>query len=182
RRHEVLRTTFPSQDGEPRQQIAAAAELPLECIDLSRCEEGEREARLHEIMRGDAAAGFDLTQGPLLRAKLIGLAEDEQVLVVVMHHIISDGWSMEVMVRELAHLYDAFSQGQESSLAELEIQYGDYAVWQRGWLQGEVLETQLQYWKQRLEGVAVLELPTDRPRPAAASYRGAIERLHLSEE
>ena len=92
------------------------------------------------------------------------MAEDEHVLMVNMHHIVSDGWSMEVIVRELAQLYDAFTQGEESPLPELEIQYADYAVWQREWLQGEVLDSQLQYWKRELEGVAVLEMPTDRAR------------------
>ena len=151
-------------------------------LDLRQTDEAEREENLQEILQEEARRGFDLSRGPLIRAKLIRLAEDEHALAVTMHHIVSDGWSMEIIVRELAQLYDAFSQGEESPLPELEIQYADYAVWQREWLQGEVLERQLEYWKRELEAVAVLDLPTDGARVAAASYRGASERMWLSQE
>ncbi len=182
RRHEVLRTSFPSSDGEPRQHIHEYGELRPDIIDLMQSDEAEREQKLEEELREEARRGFDLSSGPLIRAKLIRMSEDEHVLMVNMHHIVSDGWSMEVIVRELAQLYEAYTQGQESPLPELEIQYADYAVWQREWLQGEVLDRQLEYWKRELEAVSVLELPTDRARPAAASYRGASERIELCEE
>ncbi len=182
RRHEVLRTSFPSSDGEPRQEIHENGELRPDIIDLMQGDEAEREERLQEVLREEARRGFDLSSGPLIRAKLIRMSEDEHVLMVNMHHIVSDGWSMEVIVRELAQLYEAYTQGREPSLPELEIQYADYAMWQREWLQGEVLQTQLEYWKRELEGVSVLELPMDRARPAAASNRGASERIELCEE
>ncbi len=182
RRHEVLRTSFPSSDGQPRQHIHEHGELRPDIIELMQGDEAQREQKLEEVLREEARRGFDLARGPLIRAKLIRLGDEEHVLMVNMHHIVSDGWSMEVMVGELAHLYEAFSQGREPSLPELEIQYADYAMWQRRWLQGEVLDGQLEYWKRELEGVSVLELPTDRPRPAVASYRGASESIQLSEE
>jgi hypothetical protein len=182
RRHEVLRTSFPSRDGEPRQDIHELSEMQLICLELRQADEAEREEKLQEILREEAREGFDLSSGPLIRAKLIKLTEDEHALAVTMHHIVSDGWSIEIIVRELAQLYDAFAQGEESPLPELAIQYADYAVWQREWLRGEVLDRQLQYWKRQLEGLGTLELPTDRARPSAASYRGASERIHLSEE
>ncbi len=125
---------------------------------------------------------FDLSSGPLLRAKLIRTEEAEHVLVVTVHHIVSDAWSSQLIIREFCQIYDAFSQGQESPLPEPEIQYADYAVWQREWLQGEVLNSHLEYWKKQLDGVAVLEMPTDRPRPAVAGYEGAMEEFHLSAE
>ena len=182
RRHEVLRTNFPSRDGEPRQQIHESRELRPEMIDLKDSEKAGREDELREIMQAEARRGFDLSSGPLIRAKLIKLCEDEHVLIVNMHHIVSDGWLIEIIIREFAQLYDAYTQGRESPLPEPKIQYADYAVWQREWLQGEVLDRQLQYWRRQLEGLRILELPTDRPRPAAASYRGASERIRLSEE
>src|SRR5215510_12261349 len=181
-RHEVLRTSFPSRNGEPRQEIQNSRDLQLERIDLRETDEAERERKLEAILRDESRRGFDLSSGPLIRAKLIRLAEDQHMLMVNMHHIVSDGWSMEVIIGELARLYQAFTQGQESPLPELEIQYADYAVWQRGWLQGEVLEIQLQYWKEKLDGVAVLELPTDRARPAVAGDQGASESFRWSEE
>ena len=131
----------------------------------------------------EARRPFDLAQGPLFRSKLLRLGEDDHVLLLTMHHIVSDGWSMGVLYRELSMLYRAFVDGQPSPLAELPIQYADFAVWQREWLQGEVLESQLSYWKKQLEGIpAVLNLPTDHPRPAVQSYRGARQSIELSKE
>ena len=182
RRHEALRTTFPSSDGEPRQRIHQHLELRPEVIELRQAGEAERERELEEVLRVEAGRGFDLSKGPLIRAKLVRVAESDQVLMLNMHHIISDGWSLGVIVSELAHLYGAYARGVEPSLSEPEVQYADYAAWQRGWLRGEVLQTQLDYWKERLDGVSVLELPTDRPRSAAAAHRGAVERFELSEE
>ncbi len=117
RRHEVLRTSFPSSDGQPCQLIHEHGELRPEVIDLINSDEAEREQKLQEVLREEARTGFDLTSGPLIRAKLIKMVEDEHILIVVMHHIVSDGWSMDVMVREFTHLYEAYSQGRESALA-----------------------------------------------------------------
>jgi len=143
--------------------------------------EGERAAAARERIHALTQQLFDLARGPLFRAHLLRLSENEHVAVVVMHHIVSDGWSIGVLVREVGALYAAYSQGQASPLAELSVQYADYALWQRGWLQGEVLEKQVSYWKERLSGApAALELPTDRPRPAVQSYRGAGLNIELS--
>jgi hypothetical protein len=131
----------------------------------------------------EARQPFDLEQGPLLRARLLRLSEQEQVLLVTMHHIVSDGWSMGVLVKEVAALYSAFSAGQPAALEELPIQYADYAVWQREWLRGEVLERQLSYWREQLAGApAVLELPSDHPRPAVQSFRGSFEPVVIGAE
>jgi amino acid adenylation domain-containing protein len=181
-RHEVLRTSFPFGDGEPSLKISSVADVRLEFVDLINTDESEQRQQVREVVESEAGRDFDLSNGPLIRAKLIRVAEAEHVLVVSMHHIVSDGWSMEVIIREFFQLYEAFSQGQESPLPELDIQYADYAVWQRTWLQGGVLENQLQYWKEKLDGVTVLEMPTDRPRPAIASYHGASEKFSLSRE
>jgi amino acid adenylation domain-containing protein len=181
-RHEVLRTSFPSSDGEPRQKISSVAEVRLDFVDLINADESEQPEQVRQAVGEETGRGFDLSSGPLIRAKLIRLSEDGHVLVVSLHHIVSDGWSMGVIIREFSQLYEAFTQGQESPLPELEIQYADYAVWQRTWLQGEVLNNQLEYWKKQLKGVAILEMPTDRPRPSVAGYRAAYEEFHLSRE
>src|SRR5215207_7103671 len=167
RRHEVLRTTFVTSDGQPRQVISPALDLPLPLTDLSHLEEEEREEQVRRLALGEAQRPFDLSAGPLLRAELLRLSSEEHVLLFTMHHIVSDGWSIGVLVREVAALYEAFTKGEESPLAELPVQYADYAAWQREHLRGEVLERQLSYWRGQLADVpAVLELPTDRPRPA----------------
>jgi amino acid adenylation domain-containing protein len=179
RRHEALRTTFLEQQGQPVQCIAPPAELPLEVVDLSGLgEAAPQEAR--RLLAREGLHGFDLATGPLLRAVLLKLAPAEHVLVLNMHHIVSDGWSMGVLVREVAALYSAFSQGQPSPLPELPVQYADYAVWQRSWLHGDSLEQQLSWWRQHLEGAPhALELPTDFPRPAVRSSAGATFHFHL---
>jgi hypothetical protein len=123
--------------------------------------------------REEAETGFDLSRGPLLRVKVLKLEEERHALLFTMHHIVSDGWSMEILSREMGTLYRAYRDGEESPLEELAIQYADFAVWQREWLRGEVLERELEYWRGRLAGIEVLELPSDRPRPAARSYRGS---------
>jgi len=152
-------------------------------IELQHLEESEREAAVRRLAEAEAGEPFDLSRGPLLRVKLLQLGAEEHVLLLTMHHIISDGWSMGVLIRELSALYEAYSRGEESPLAELPVQYADFAVWQREWLQGEVLERQLQYWREQLAAAAaVLELPTDRARAAVQSYRGAAETILLPVE
>ncbi|WP_164020351.1 non-ribosomal peptide synthetase, partial [Pyxidicoccus trucidator] len=174
RRHEVLRTSFPSEAGQPLQVIAPPAPLPLERADLSVLPAAEREAEARRLIEAECRKPFSLARGPMLRALLLKLADTEHVLLLNVHHISSDGWSLGVLVREVAALYEAFSQGQPSPLPELPVQYADFAAWQRQWLQGEALEAQFSYWRQQLAGAPqVLELPTDRPRPATQSYRGA---------
>ncbi|HEX2569781.1 MAG TPA: non-ribosomal peptide synthase/polyketide synthase [Polyangia bacterium] len=181
RRHEALRTHFELRDGEPVQVIAPHVDLRLDPIDLTTLPAERREARARELAREEALRPFDLGRGPLLRAALLGLGAEEHVLLITLHHIVSDGWSMTVLVRELGALYQAFSSGQPSPLPELPVQYADYAAWQRQWLQGEALERQLGYWKQHLGGrLPVLDLPTDHPRPPVQTYRGALHAFALS--
>jgi len=182
RRHESLRTTFVAVDGQPFQLIAPSLRLPLPVVDLRGWAAPGREAEAQRLASAEAARPFDLAQGPLLRATLLRLEEQASVLLLVMHHIVTDGWSMGVLFQELSALYQAFSQGQASPLAELPIQYADFAVWQRQWLQGEVLERQLAYWRRQLADLPVLQLPSDRARPAIPSFRGASQFLLLSEE
>jgi hypothetical protein len=173
RRHEVLRTVFVSVEGDPKQQIVSEGNFALQVIDLSGYELAEREAQVRRHKIEEAHGKFDLGAGPLIRGRLLRLQAEEQVLLVTMHHIISDGWSMGVLFREFAELYAAYREGRDDPLEPLPIQYGDYAQWQRESLQGEVLEKQLSYWRACLEGAAhQLELPTDRPRPAVQSFRG----------
>ncbi|HEV3049067.1 MAG TPA: condensation domain-containing protein, partial [Longimicrobium sp.] len=171
RRHESLRTVFRDVDGRPVQAVLPTRELPLRVLDLASG--ADAEACAQQIAANDAREPFDLAAGPLLRASLLRVAADEHVLLLTMHHIISDGWSMGVLFRELAALYQAFAAGAASPLAEPALQYADYAVWQCEHLTGKALERQVTYWKRRLAGApALLELPTDRPRPMAESHVG----------
>jgi hypothetical protein len=182
RRHETLRTTFTITDDDPVQVIAPKLVLPLPVLDLGGWPEREREAQARRLAGEEALQPFDLTRGPLLRAALFRLQEDEHVALLTMHHIISDGWSISVLIRELTTIYAAFSKGAPSPLPELPIQYADFAQWQRRWLTDEVLERQLLYWKQQLKGApAVLQLPTDRPRPSVQNFQGAHYPFALSE-
>ncbi|MFB1481437.1 amino acid adenylation domain-containing protein [Corallococcus sp. RDP092CA] len=176
RRHAPLRTTFIEQDGRPLQHIAPALELTLPLVDLRALPAAEREAEALRLITDEARQPFDLEKGPLLRTVLYRLDTLEHVLLLKLHHIITDGWSMGVLVRELSALYPALADGKPSPLAPLPMQYADYAGWQREFLRGEVLESHLAFWRGRLDPDAVLELPTDRPRPAVLSGRGA--RLH----
>ncbi len=173
RRHEALRTMFVVQDGQPMQLIAPARPRPLPLIDLCGLSDVEREAAATRLAAAEARAPFDLSRGPLLRATLLRLDRHDHILLPTMHHIVADGWSMSVLVGELATLYSAFAAGQPASLPELPIQYADYAVWQREWLQGEVLEEHLAYWRRQLADLGVLELPTDFVRPPVQSFHGA---------
>ncbi|MFP2913416.1 condensation domain-containing protein, partial [Pyxidicoccus sp. 3LFB2] len=180
RRHEVLRTTF--EEG-PVQIVHPPMQVPLPVVDLSQLPDGIREAEARRVAGEEARRPFDLTRGPLLRVSLVRLSESCHLLLLMMHHIVSDGWSMGVLVRESAALYEAFGAGKPSPLPELPVQYADYSVWQRSWLQGEALEAQLGWWREHLAGAApVLELPTDFPRPAVQSLRGAMASRMLPRE
>ncbi|HEX8138450.1 MAG TPA: amino acid adenylation domain-containing protein, partial [Pyrinomonadaceae bacterium] len=182
RRHEVLRTTFRFVDEEPRQVIAPEPDIPLVKMSLCDIEEPEaRELRARALSIREAREPFDLAHGPLVRLTLLQLGEQEHWLLLTMHHIVCDEWSIRILMRELATLYTAYAAGRESPLEELPVQYADYAVWQREWLQGETLERQLSYWKQQLAGAPlVLELPTDRPRPPIQTHRGRSASFELA--
>ncbi|HYV13037.1 MAG TPA: amino acid adenylation domain-containing protein [Pyrinomonadaceae bacterium] len=176
RRHEVLRTTFTTVDGEPVQIIHTNARLELPVTNLSGMPESERHNEVERRAREEAHRPFDLARSLPVRARLLRLDDEEHALLVTLHHIAADGWSLSLFVREFAALYDAFHAGRPSPLEELNVQYADYAVWQRNWLAGDVLERQLAYWRQQLAGCEpVLQLPTDRPRPAMQTYRGGKE-------
>lgn len=180
RRHEVLRTTFTVVEGQPVQVIAPTLPLTLPVVDLQKLPEAERKGEVLRRATEEGQQSFNLSKTPLLRCTLLRLDETEYVLLFTMHHIISDAWSKGVLLRELAILYEAFSIGKPSPLPELPIQYADFAVWQQQWLQGEVLETQLTYWRQQLEGSPpLLELPTDRTRPPVQTFRGATQSFIL---
>jgi amino acid adenylation domain-containing protein/non-ribosomal peptide synthase protein (TIGR01720 family) len=189
RRHEVLRTRFETVAGRGVAVVASELELAIPTVDLITLPEETREAEVRRLAKEEAQRPFDLARGPLLRVRLLDLGvgaqtgKPGQVLLFTLHHIVSDGWSEDILMREFAALYEAFSQGQASPLPELPIQYADYAMWQRGWLQGEVLDRQLSYWRGQLAGApAALALPTDRPRPAVQSYRGASYEFTVSKE
>jgi amino acid adenylation domain-containing protein len=179
RRHEALRTTFASAAGVPRQVIAPSLIVPMPVTDLGGLPAERREDEALRRLREEAERPFDLARGPLVRAGLLRLGERAHVVLVTMHHIVSDGWSIGVLVREVAALYEAFQHGEPSPLPEPALQYADYAAWQREWLQGEVLRSQLDYWTGQLAGVPALELPADRPRPPAMTGRGGERSLLL---
>ncbi|WP_166144129.1 non-ribosomal peptide synthetase [Methylosinus sp. RM1] len=189
RRHEVLRTTFTMRDGEPVQTVAPVLEIAAPMIDLSGVDATTREAGARRLVDEEARRPFDLATGPLLRTLVIDLGlradtgEREHIVAFTLHHIVSDGWSTDILVREFAALYEAFVGGGSSSLPPLALQYADYAAWQRDWLGGEVLERQLAYWRNELAGAPPsLDLPTDRPRPAAQDHAGAVCRFPVTKE
>lgn len=179
-RHEILRTTFPTVDGEPVQRIAPTLTIPLDVIDLSHLATEEQEQTVRNLAHAEKEKPFDLVAGPLLRMTLLRLCEadtvpEEQVSILLssIHHIIADGWSMDIFGQELVTLYAAFRQGKPSPLAPLPIQYADYAVWQRAWLSEDVLIEQAAYWQRQLAApIPALALPTDRPRPPQQTFRG----------
>ncbi|HYS04987.1 MAG TPA: amino acid adenylation domain-containing protein [Candidatus Dormibacteraeota bacterium] len=180
-RHEVLRTTFPGVDGKPVAVPAPRWQTALSIEDLSELPSAERWPAALRRARQEAQRRFDLERGPLFRAHLLGLDAQDHVLLLTFHHIVTDGWSEGVLHRELAALYAAFLQGRPSPLPALPIQYADYAAWQRDFLQGQVLDTQRAFWRQALAGAPLtLDLPTDRPRPAVRTHRGAKVRAGLS--
>ncbi|QOY92808.1 amino acid adenylation domain-containing protein [Massilia sp. UMI-21] len=179
-RHQGLRTHFGEVNGERRQVVGAADAFEVACVDISCLEGEEQEAESRRVVREEMMLPFSLDRGPLFRALLLRLAEQEHVLVLTMHHSVSDGWSMGILLQEFSVLYSACVSGRRPSLAPLPVQYTDYAVWQRSWLQGDILERQLSYWTEQLDGApAALELPTDHPRPAVPGYRGGWVPLAL---
>ncbi|HEU0077009.1 MAG TPA: amino acid adenylation domain-containing protein, partial [Longimicrobiaceae bacterium] len=180
RRHEALRTTFAEHEGVPVQVIHPAAPVPLPVLDLGALREAERERRAQRLAGAEAMRPFDLTRGPLLRSTLLRLSGEDHVLCFTLHHVVSDAWSMDVLVREVSLLYAALSRGEVPRLPELPVQYADYAAWQREWLSGEVLEAQLAYWRERLAGAPpLLEIPTDRPRAAGQRAEAGSRRFAL---
>jgi amino acid adenylation domain-containing protein len=182
-RHEILRTSFVAKDGRPVQIIHPSLRLPLELLDLRELAVAECDAEVERLTVTEGQKPFDLANDRLLRVKLLRLKDDEYRLLLTIHHIISDGWSIGILLSELAALYDAFSEDQTADLPPLQIQYADFALWQRNWLKDEALEQQLTYWKQQLKDVpAALDLPTDYPRPAVQSFRGAQQSVVLSKE
>jgi amino acid adenylation domain-containing protein len=180
RRHETLRTTFVEIDGTPTKVIDPSREVDLPCVDLRALDEAEVESEVHRLSTEEVLAPFDLARGPLLRMKWLRVRDEENLVLFTKHHIISDGWSVGGFLHEMATLYAAYSSGRPSPLPELPIQHSDYTVWQRNWLQGEVLEERLAFWRRQLAGApALLELPTDRPRPAVQSHRGGWKTFSL---
>ena len=180
KRHESLRTTFGKVDGRPTQVIAPTLTIKLPVVDLRELPASERETEVRRLVTAEAQRPFDLSQGPLIRGTVLRLGDEEHVGLLTMHHIVSDGWSTGILIREMAALYVAFCAGGSSPLPALPIQYADFAHWQRQWLQGEVLETQIAYWKEQLAGApALIDLPTDHPRPVMQTFRGAHQSLVL---
>ncbi len=180
RRHESLRTTFITHDGEPFQVIHPSADVHLPVIDLTAFSEDERESMVRRHAREQAREPWDLLRGPLFRTRIFRLLPGNHVFALTMHHIITDGRSLGVFAHELAVLYRAFLEGRPSPLPALPLQYADFAIWQRDWLKGNHLDKQLKYWKAKLDGAAQLELPMDRPRPSVHRYRGARRTFQLS--
>jgi aryl carrier-like protein len=182
RRHETLRTTFRVVDGTLVQAISPAVPQPPPRVDLERLPASERPCVARRLISDEVRRPFDLQAGPLFRALLVRLDEGEHFLALTVHHIVSDAWSLSVLVREIGTLYQAFSQGRQSPLAELPVQYADYASWQRETLSGEALNAQIAYWRNRLSGAPMLALPTSHPRRPQKSSRGGRQELELSPE
>ena len=189
RRHEVLRTGFKTVEGQPVQSVIPRLILPLKIVDLQGLGQDEQETEVLHLAKQDTQHPFDLAQGPLLRVTLVKLEAREQIVLVTMHHIVSDAWSTGIFIRELTALYPTFLTAQPVSLPELPIQYIDFAVWQRQWLQGDAIPlrggkantAQLAYWRKQLAGApAMLDLPTDYPRPAVQTFQGATQSFTLS--
>ena len=183
RRHEALRTNFTSVDGTPSQVINPTRSIQLNFTDLRELSQDERESEANLLLKHEAERAFDLARDPLLRVTLLRLSDDEHLLLFTLHHIICDGWSMQVLADELSTLYAAYSNCETGSLEDLPIQYADFACQQRDLFQGNAFDKQLAYWKRQLEGIpAVLTLPTDRPRPRVQTFHGARQTLLLSRE
>ncbi|MGH3785814.1 MAG: non-ribosomal peptide synthase/polyketide synthase, partial [Pseudonocardiaceae bacterium] len=176
-RHESLRTTFHAVDGRGVQVVHPPYEVAVPVLDLSRLDQFEREAELQRALAAESTQPFDLSQGPLMRAHVVRLGAEDHALILVLHHIVTDGWSMGVLVEELSELYRAAAYREEPDLAPLPVHYADFAAWQRAALSGQILEEGLAYWRGQLEGLAPLELPTDRPRPAVRTSAGAMHEF-----
>ncbi|MBZ0167631.1 MAG: non-ribosomal peptide synthetase, partial [Candidatus Omnitrophica bacterium] len=182
-RHETLRTTFRTMDKQPVQVIHEEFPMTVLVEDFARVPVEQRMQEVCERIAAEARRPFDLTKGPLVRLKMFRLGEDDHALHVNIHHIIADGWSMDVFVRELITVYEALRVNATPQLPELAIQYVDFAQWQREWLQGEVLESKLTYWKDKLAGVPRrLDIPTDRPRPPFMTFRGQAKTFEIGQE
>jgi amino acid adenylation domain-containing protein len=180
-RHEALRTVFTAVDGEPLQRVLPPGRFPLPIVDLQALPAARGMGLLSRLAREEGLRAFDLSHGPLLRVSLLRLGEEDHVILLSMHHIVGDGWSMGLLVRELTTLYRALAAGEPPPLPELRVQYADFAHWQRDWLRGRVLEEHLAYWRDQLgRGDPVLELPTDRPRPPVQGYRGTVRSRLLA--
>ncbi|MHB1558889.1 MAG: amino acid adenylation domain-containing protein, partial [Isosphaeraceae bacterium] len=179
RRHEVLRTTFRTDDDRPVQVIADEMDVPLTTMDLRDVAPEAREATARQLARRHALQPFDLARGPLTRVLVLILGDEDHGIVLTMHHIVGDGWSLDVAARELIALYDAFGRGESSPLEPLPIQYADYALWQRTHLEGEAAADLVNYWTRQLAGIAPLDLPTDRPRPPIRTSRGTFQPLAI---
>jgi hypothetical protein len=183
RRHDILRTRIVEQGDEPVQIVGPVDPLTLTVTDLTALPPVEREIEAKRLIDEEAHRPFDLRAGPLLRARLLVLAPDENIIQITVHHIAADGWSLHLLVRELITLYRAVQAGRPSPFQELPIQYGDFAWWQREWLQGDRIQAHLDYWKRQLAGeLPVLELPTDHPRPPIRTSRGGRQTLRLDAE
>ena len=173
KRHEVLRTNFVIVDGKPAQLIAPVLDIEMSTVSLRHLDVDEQKAEAQMLATEEARKPFDLANDPLLRTTLLDMGHRGYIFLLTIHHIVSDGWSIGILFKELTALYTAFANGRAGSLPELPIQYADFAIWQREWLQGDVLQEQLDYWKRRLDGLPLFQLPGDRPRPAVMSYQGA---------
>jgi len=171
-RHESLRTTFPAVEGRVAQSVAPPTRARLPVRQIHPGNKAEQDAEVLRLAQEEAQLPFDLARGPLLRSSLLRLSERDHVLLITMHHIVSDGWSVGIFIRELAAFYEAFTRGASAAMRELPIQYADYAQWQRNWLAGETLQEHLEYWKQQLQDLPPTELPADRPRPEVRALRG----------
>jgi len=183
KRHEILRTTFKVVNGTPVQAIDTGLTVRLPVIDLQQYSEVEKAAQARRLAIEEISRMFDLAKGPLMRPSLLQLGSESHILLITMHHIVFDGWSTAIFVKELSTLYQAFAKNLPSPLADLPIQYADFAVWQRQWLNEDILKPKLDYWKQKLAGTPpLLELPTDRPRPPVDSMQGDTETFQLSAE
>ncbi len=174
RRHAAWRTVFPTVDGKPVQRVLAARPVTLRIVDLAALPAAQREREILRLVRADSAAPFDLERGPLVRASLVRLGSAEHVCLLTIHHLVTDWISAQIVWGELTAIYDALARGERLALPEPPVQYPDFSVWQRGWLQGEVLDELTSWWRERLAGFPVdLDLPTDRPRPASSACAAA---------
>jgi amino acid adenylation domain-containing protein len=182
RRHEILRTRLESVGGRPRQVVLSTMDLTVPVVDLTGVEPTGREQCAAELASTEAREPFDLAAGPLLRVRVLRLADEDHIALVTMHHVVSDAWSLGIFVRELAALYEAYTGAEPSPLPELPLQYGDFALWQREWLDGEEQRALVQYWRDHLKDVPILDLPTDRSRQARQRFRGATRLFELPGE